>query len=147
MWLFPSQSQSLRLSLSRSPRVAEELTRGQLQAGARFDAIAASSDSLALGAMRALHKAGLRVPDDVAIAGFHDEMFSASLPVSLTTVRHPPDIDQMVFELLMEQITRGSHGDDEEPPAPRKIVRTPTLVRRESTGFSDAEMDRREAQP
>jgi LacI family transcriptional regulator len=125
--------------LNRFPLAGADLTRRALEEGRKFDAIATSADSLALGAMRTLMKAGMRIPDDVAIAGFHDEMFSAALPVSLTTIRHPPDVDQLVFDMLMRQINVGSSGGEREQTV-QKVVRTPTLIRRESTGFG-AERD------
>jgi LacI family transcriptional regulator len=54
-----------------------------------FDAIFASNDFMAFGAQRALHGAGLSVPEDVALVGF-DDMEAASFTVpALTTVRQP----------------------------------------------------------
>lgn len=46
--------------------------RALLDTGVRPDAVFCFNDTLALGAVRALHEHGLWVPDDVAVAGFDD---------------------------------------------------------------------------
>jgi len=60
-----------------------------LAAGTPFDALFASNDQMALGALRALHGAGVRVPDDVALAGFDDEAAGRFTIPALTTVHQP----------------------------------------------------------
>jgi DNA-binding LacI/PurR family transcriptional regulator len=52
-------------------------------------AIMCASDLLALGVIRAVRRAGLRIPEDVAITGFDDFEFSAYVDPPLTTVRVP----------------------------------------------------------
>ncbi|MFI7006994.1 LacI family DNA-binding transcriptional regulator [Streptomyces sp. NPDC050145] len=52
-------------------------------------AIVAANDTVALGACAALREAGLRVPEDVSVAGFDDLPFSADAVPALTTVRLP----------------------------------------------------------
>ncbi|HEY5478472.1 MAG TPA: substrate-binding domain-containing protein [Gaiellaceae bacterium] len=51
------------------------------------DAIACASDSMAVGAMAAIEEAGLRVPEDIAVTGFDDAEYAASVVPALTTVR------------------------------------------------------------
>ncbi|NJO83395.1 MAG: LacI family transcriptional regulator, partial [Blastochloris sp.] len=53
------------------------------------DAIFAASDMMAIGALRAISEAGLRVPDDVALVGYDDLAMSTSVTPQLTTVRQP----------------------------------------------------------
>jgi len=60
-----------------------------LAADPRLDAVFAANDVMAFGAMRALRKAGRRVPDDVAVVGFDDIPASAMTHPPLTTVRQP----------------------------------------------------------
>jgi DNA-binding LacI/PurR family transcriptional regulator len=50
-------------------------------------AIFARNDFTAIGAMRAIHDAGLRIPDDIAIVGFDDIPLAVRMSPSLTTVR------------------------------------------------------------
>lgn len=101
-----------------------------LASGAQFDAVIASADSLAVGVMQALHKAGLRVPDDIAVMGFDDEDFARALPTPLTTVRQPRDVGERAVGMLLEQIEGGSGLEKREIP---QVCLTPTLVIREST--------------
>ena len=51
------------------------------------DAIACASDSMAVGAMAAIERAGLRVPEDIAVTGFDDADYAATVIPALTTVR------------------------------------------------------------
>jgi LacI family transcriptional regulator len=53
----------------------------------RPDAIFAGNDSMAIGAMSALQAAGVKVPDDMAVAGFDDIPISRYMSPPLTTVR------------------------------------------------------------
>ena len=63
-----------------------EAAQSLLASGASFDAVFAASDLIAIGAMRALAEAGVKVPQDVAMVGF-DDIPSASLTVPpLTTI-------------------------------------------------------------
>ncbi len=53
------------------------------------DAIFAANDRMALGAILCLHKSGLHVPEDIAVAGFDDSYFAKYVTPALTTVRQP----------------------------------------------------------
>ncbi len=52
-------------------------------------ALMCSSDMTALGAMHAVHRLGLRVPEDVALIGLHNEPWTQFLPVPLSTMAEP----------------------------------------------------------
>lgn len=73
--------------------------------GVPFDAIFAASDLIAIGAMRALAQAGLRVPDDVAIIGF-DDIPAASLtsPPLTTLMQDMKGAGQLLVDTLVAQI-------------------------------------------
>jgi LacI family transcriptional regulator len=53
------------------------------------DAVFVASDTMAIGALRAIREAGLRVPQDIAIAGFDGMPFAERTDPPLTTVRQP----------------------------------------------------------
>ncbi|NKY40492.1 substrate-binding domain-containing protein [Cellulomonas septica] len=72
----------------------------------RLDGVFASNDLMALGAVDALHRAGRRVPEDVAVIGFDDSAVGAFARPALTTVRQP--IEQMAGEMariLLDELT------------------------------------------
>lgn len=72
-----------------SPRQGTEAMRRLLDSGRRIDAVFASNDQMAAGALAALRERGLRVPDDVALAGFDGDYFAEASEPRLTTVRQP----------------------------------------------------------
>jgi signal transduction histidine kinase/DNA-binding LacI/PurR family transcriptional regulator len=73
--------------------------------GLRFQALAASNDRMAFGAMDALQARGIRVPDNVALTGFDDVREAQSMGVPLTTVRQPfYEAGRQAFEFLMKRI-------------------------------------------
>lgn len=72
-------------------------------------AVFCSSDEMAVGAMKAIADGGLTVPDDISVAGFDDDVFSAFLSPALTTVKRPVEtISRIGAERLLGEIERGS---------------------------------------
>jgi DNA-binding LacI/PurR family transcriptional regulator len=96
-----------------------------------FTAIFAFNDISAFGAIRALHEAGLRVPDDVSVIGF-DDVLSAPFSIpSLTTIRQPlREMGKAGAECLLHRINH--------PKAsyPEQVIVQPELVVRESTAVA-----------
>jgi len=92
------------------------------------EAVFAASDMMAVGALRAMREAGLRVPDDVALVGFDDMPFSGQLDPPLTTVRQPIHRTGVVaVQMLIDLIER----PDSQP---RRIILSTELVVRASCG-------------
>lgn len=70
-----------------------------------IDAVFAASDLMAAGALTTLRKAGIRVPGDMALAGFDDSGLAATLEPPLTTMRQPWErISQEMVRLLLDVI-------------------------------------------
>ncbi|MBT2231947.1 LacI family DNA-binding transcriptional regulator [Nonomuraea sp. NEAU-A123] len=91
-------------------------------------AVFAANDQMALGVMRAMIKAGWRIPEDVSIAGFDDIDESAYLSPPLTTVRQDFDVvAERIVSLMIGQIETGT------APSATAFI-TPELIVRESTG-------------
>lgn len=73
-------------------------------------AVFAASDTLAIGAIAAAWQQGLRVPQDISIAGFDDNEFSAYCEPSLTTVRVPArEMGSRAMTYLFELINGDPH--------------------------------------
>jgi DNA-binding LacI/PurR family transcriptional regulator len=90
-------------------------------------AIICASDPIALGAVRAVRRAGLRVPDDISIVGFDDSALMNSVDPPLTTVRQPIEpMGRMIIELLVSQITGAGTTTDEYLFEPELVVRGST---------------------
>jgi diguanylate cyclase (GGDEF)-like protein len=60
-----------------------------LQSGVKFSAVACSNDDSAVGALRAIKEAGLRIPWDVAVTGFDDNIDALAQIPPLTSVHYP----------------------------------------------------------
>jgi len=95
-------------------------------------AIVCYNDLTAVGALRAVRRAGLRVPRDVSIVGFDDIEMAAWTDPPLTTVRQPTDA---MGRWAVERLARALPGGR---PAPERVTLEPTLVVRESTAAPPA---------
>jgi LacI family transcriptional regulator len=82
-------------------RYTEEL----LEQKKKFTAVMAFDDLTALGAIRALIKAGVKVPEQCSVTGFDDVALSALAAPSLTTVRQPMEaMGELAVNIVMEGI-------------------------------------------
>lgn len=96
-----------------------------LDSRAEFTAVFAANDQTACGAMLALYRRGLKVPDDVSVVGFDDLAASAFTVPPLTTVHRSIDeIGEGAAEAIVDLIERR---------APRATVSSPKLAIRDST--------------
>lgn len=66
-----------------------DMMTGLLKQPVRPTAVFAASDALAFGAMKAIHEAGLSIPDDISVIGFNNTDMSAYTTPSLTTIHAP----------------------------------------------------------
>ena len=92
------------------------------------DAIFATNDFAAIGAMGALRDRQLTVPDDLVLIGYNDTALAAELPTPLTSVHSPMrEMGKQGLQMLLRVLD----GEDPEP-----VQLDPTLVVRESTATS-----------
>jgi DNA-binding LacI/PurR family transcriptional regulator len=107
------------------------LTEEFLQKKKKFTALMAFDDLTAMGAIRALTKAGISVPEQCSVTGFDDVALSALAAPSLTTVRQPLEaMGNLAVSMVMEGINAGLEKRD------WNVVRhrlNPEMVIREST--------------
>ncbi len=96
-----------------------------------FTALFAFNDTSAIGAIRALREAGLRVPEDVSVIGFDDIQSAAFQNPPLTTIRQPlKNMGTVAAQTVLQQIQAGTCA---EPTRTTNRLVEPELVLREST--------------
>ena len=94
----------------------------------RIDAVFAVNDPAAIGAMKAIWEAGLRVPEDIAVVGVGDIAMVDMLRVPLTTVSWSRKEQGLnAAELLLNEL------DSPSDAAPSRVIIPPRLVVRESS--------------
>lgn len=106
-----------------------EAMRTLLASHVQFDGIVAFNDSIALGAMRVMQEAGLRIPDDVAVIGFDDiDETRYTLPTLSTIDPGKDEIARVAVDFLLERIAQ-----PRVPIEPRQHLAQFSVVAREST--------------
>jgi LacI family transcriptional regulator len=112
----PAVERVVRVALRGARHGALELLGGV----ARPTALLCGNDVIALGALNACHRLGLRVPEDVSVVGFDDIAMADWDLYRLTTVRQDlRRMAQVAVELVLEP-----------PEEPTRIVLPSALVRR-----------------
>ncbi len=125
------------------PLRSEFVHRGDFREGSGYDgmkalmalrrrptAVFVANNLMTLGAFRALHEAGIRIPEEVALVGFDDMPWATSLNPPLTAVSQPAqDIGSSAADLLFDRIARPDR-------AVRHLILETTLVVRASCGAS-----------
>ena len=110
-----------------SPELGYPVVQQLLATGKQFTALFSFNDVAAIGAIRALQDAHVRVPEDVSVVGFDDIRAAAFNNPSLTTVRQPlEDMGRMAARILLSRLRKTEKYADE-------VAVEPELVLREST--------------
>ena len=112
------------VTLEDGYRAAQRL----LDRSPRPTAILVINDLLSIGVLRAINERGLRIPEDISVAGFDDIAMTRYLSPPLTTVRvHAEEVGRTAMRLCFERMR--------DPERPLQSVCVPAeLVRRGSTG-------------
>ena len=109
---------------------ARELLGRFRDSSSRPSAVFVYNDLAAIGVLRALYEAGLRVPQDVAIVGFHGLELGNFTTPSLTSVGHArAELGELGARLLLDMI-----GQPDGPAPPSEQVLPVELIVRESCG-------------
>jgi LacI family transcriptional regulator len=96
----------------------------------RIDAVFAANDPAAIGAMKTIWEAGLKIPDDIAVVGVGDIALGDMLRVPLTTISWSRmELGRQAAELLLNPL---DHDNGDAPT--RRVIIPPHLVVRESCG-------------
>jgi DNA-binding LacI/PurR family transcriptional regulator len=105
----------------------EAYTRQLLSLPQRPDAIFAINDYMAMEMIHLIRKAGLRVPEDIAILGFNNETICEFMEPRLSSIEHPAhEIGMAAADVLLNHIFYSDY-------VPEKRVITSKLVVRDST--------------
>jgi len=114
-------------TLAAGAAAGREIARCAARPGAVFS----SNDEMAIGLMRSLVSAGLRVPQDISVAGFDDIDFAAMVEPSLTTIHQPRRELGRKAALVLLDLLNGR-------PAETRVRLKTDLVVRASTAPADA---------
>ncbi|MCB9134521.1 MAG: LacI family DNA-binding transcriptional regulator [Anaerolineales bacterium] len=102
-----------------------------------LDAIFVANDQMALGVMQVIHRRGLRIPEDIGVAGFDNIPESAFFYPALTTVQQDQfEVAKIALQEIVQYIEQSWLG--EEPKEPHSILLSPALVVRDSSIRNDA---------
>ncbi|WKE65198.1 LacI family DNA-binding transcriptional regulator [Gallaecimonas kandeliae] len=118
-----SPDPALQLDAITTEQAGYEAVCALLESGVAFDAVFGASDLIALGAMHALADKGLKVPAEVAVAGFDDIQMAAFASPPLTTVRQNT---KKAGEMLVQSLVRLIHN---LPVESAKIPAEPVIRR------------------
>ncbi|MFJ7978041.1 LacI family DNA-binding transcriptional regulator [Peribacillus sp. NPDC096379] len=100
-----------------------------IESKGEFTAVFCANDLMAIGAIKALKEAGIKVPEDVAVVGFDDISMAGLYQPSLTTVQQPiKEMGKATVDMLLELIL---HKDE---PIAKKVTFPMKLIVRESCG-------------
>jgi DNA-binding LacI/PurR family transcriptional regulator len=93
----------------------------------RPDAILAVGDDVAIGAIKYLKSAGLKVPEDIAVIGFDNDPMGIAVEPELTTVEQPVSLmAERVLQLLLEAV-------DHNGELTKELVLNPDILIRKSS--------------
>lgn len=102
--------------------------RELLQKGAEFTAVFVASDIMAIGAMKAIHESGKKIPQDISIVGFDDIPAAQYAYPPLTTIRQSAyDKGKKAASLLIKLLEKKNNV--------KSILLDVNLIERESSGY------------
>lgn len=115
-----------KLDFISGQEVAETIIKEKLMP----DGVFSVTDHQAIHLIQALKKAGINIPNQLAITGFSNAEFSAYIDPSLTTInQHGPEMGIIAAKMLLEEIEIRAAGEF----IPKKIYLNPELIVRQSS--------------
>ncbi|MFY0688411.1 MAG: LacI family DNA-binding transcriptional regulator [Cyclobacteriaceae bacterium] len=118
-WVLPADSK-----IEEGRQAAERLMAMDM----KVDAISSSSDFSALGAMQYCKSVGMRIPEEIGIAGFSNEPFTELLDPPMTTVsQNSQDMGALAARVFLDEL------DEDGVKTPKRVLLKPDLLIRAST--------------
>ena len=108
--------------------VARDLLLKLHREGLEFDAVVTSDDSLAVGAVKFAHAAGISIPEELSIIGYNDSILARSTDPEITS------IDSKVEALCFTTINT-LMGVFSGKNVPSRTTIAPDLIQRQTTNF------------
>jgi len=109
-----------------TPQSGYELMKKALEDKNNITAYIVANDSMAIGAYRAISEAGLKIPEDISIISYNDNITSQFIVPPLTTVKiHMEFMGETAVDLIIEKLK-------DEREIAKKIVIPTKLIKRES---------------
>lgn len=98
-----------------------------LEGDKKFDGVVCSSDEIAVGVINALRENGIRVPEDVSVIGFNDNVVASYFYPKITTVKQPSyDMGSVAMRMLIKMLNN-------KPIEQEQYVLDYKIISREST--------------
>lgn len=117
----------------------EAATKELIAEAVTFDAIFCGNDLIALGAIKSLKQAQLKVPEDIGVMGFDDIYMASMVEPELTTIKQPNyEMGFKAAELLINAIESRTHDADKLETVVETIILDAELIVRNSTKRSNS---------
>lgn len=98
-----------------------------LKSDKKFDGVVCSSDEIAVGVINALRENGIKVPEDVSVIGFNDNVVASYFYPKITTVKQPSyDMGSVAMRMLIKMLNN-------KPIEQEQYVLDYKIISREST--------------
>jgi LacI family transcriptional regulator len=119
-----SVDEQLILSGDFQSQSGHTLMQTLLKLAERPTAVFASNDMMAIGAICAIHQAGLRVPEDISVVGFDDiALASFSWPPLTTVAQAKQKMGALAYQMLQRRM------QDRDSPPQRELLETELVIR------------------
>lgn len=122
----PELTVQLRRDIS-SPELGYPVVQQLFSGKQKFTALICFNDIAAIGAIRAIHDLGLRVPDDISVIGFDDIKAAAYISPNLTTIRQPlSEMGRFAAQCIVNRLNRTEDFREQVAFEPELVVREST---------------------
>ncbi len=109
-----------------TPQSGYELMKNAIGDKSKVTAYIVANDSMAIGAYKAISEAGLKIPEDISIVSYNDNITSHYIVPALTTVKiHMEFMGETAVDLMIEKLKDGRE-------IPKKVVVPTKLIKRDS---------------
>ena len=126
-----------------SPELGYPVVQQLFDGKRKFTALVCFNDIAAIGAIRAIHDLGLRVPDDISVIGFDDIKASAYMSPNLTTIRQPlSEMGRFAAQCIVNRLNRTEDFREQVAFEPELVIRESTCAIKPEMQLGDEEITR-----